>query len=81
MVSPSHAKMGIKIKADNCTTRFSLDWIFNKFESINQEQLHSVFGFRAQQSTKTKKTATGKPLEEKPMVGDSRARFLLSDAF
>ncbi len=47
MVSPSHAKMGIKVKPDNCTTRFSLDWLFAKFESINQEQLHTVFGFRA----------------------------------
>ena len=81
MISPSHAKMGIKIKADNCTTRFSLDWLFNKFNTINDDQLNTVFGFRAQHSTKERKTAAGKVMQEHPIVGDSKARFLLSDAF
>jgi hypothetical protein len=36
LISPSHAKMGVKIKQDNITARFSLDWLFKKFEEINE---------------------------------------------
>jgi hypothetical protein len=28
IVSPSHQKMGIKVKPDNTTAQFSLDWLF-----------------------------------------------------
>lgn len=37
MVSPSHAKMGIKVKQDNTTSTFSLDWLFKKFHDINEQ--------------------------------------------
>jgi hypothetical protein len=37
IISPSHAKMGIKVKPENTTARFSLDWLFAKFERINEE--------------------------------------------
>jgi|LauGreDrversion4_2_1035121.scaffolds.fasta_scaffold1052991_1 hypothetical protein len=38
--------MGIKVKPDNTTAQFSLDWLFTKFEQINEEQLRVVFGMK-----------------------------------
>lgn len=38
LISPSHAKMGLPIKADNVNAGFSLDWIFSKIETVNTEQ-------------------------------------------
>lgn len=37
IVSPSHSKMGIKTKKDHTTASFSLDWIFEKIDEINEE--------------------------------------------
>jgi hypothetical protein len=37
IVSPSHAKMGIKVRNENTTQRFSLDWIFKHIDKINEE--------------------------------------------
>ena len=37
LVSPSHAKMGVKVKMENVTSQFSLDWLFDRFEKINEE--------------------------------------------
>lgn len=37
LISPSHAKMGLKMKPENTTQRFSLDWLFKKFDLINEE--------------------------------------------
>jgi hypothetical protein len=50
VVSPSHAKMGLKIKTDNTTQRFSLDWLFKKFDTINEEQMNDIFGSRAKRT-------------------------------
>lgn len=46
IVSPSHAKMGIKVNKDNVTSRFSLDWLFSKFDDLNEKQMDEVFGNR-----------------------------------
>ena len=46
MVSPSHAKMDVHIKEENVTGKFSLEWLFEKFDKINEKQLDRVFGHR-----------------------------------
>lgn len=37
LVSPSYAKMGVSVKPQNSTTKFNLDWIFNRIDDINEE--------------------------------------------
>jgi len=37
LVSPSYAKMGIKIKEENTTSKFSLDWLFGRLDAINDK--------------------------------------------
>jgi hypothetical protein len=37
LISPSYAKMGIHLKEENTSSKFSLDWIFDRFESINDK--------------------------------------------
>lgn len=81
IVSPSHAKMGINVKPENTTASFSLDWLFHKFETINEKQMERVFGHRMNRSTKDKSNAVGKIFAQGEVMGDSRSRFLLSDAF
>lgn len=36
LVSPSYAKMDIKVRQENVKSKFNLDWIFQRIESINQ---------------------------------------------
>jgi len=36
VISPSHAKMGLKIRPENTTAHFSLNWLFDKFYTINE---------------------------------------------
>jgi hypothetical protein len=62
LVSPSHAKMGISVKKDNIESKFSLDWLFEKFDKINEEQMNKVFGHRLKMTVKDVKSATGKVL-------------------
>lgn len=82
LISPSHAKMGIKIKPENTKAQFSLDWLFKKFDEINEEQLKTIFGNVHDRSVKTKKSATGKStLAGGTVLNDNRSRYLLSDAF
>lgn len=47
LVSPSHQKMGLKVKKSNVTDIFSLDWLFDKFNRINELQKDAVFGRKA----------------------------------
>lgn len=70
IVSPSHAKMGLKVKQDNTTAKFSLDWLFNKFAKINEDQLERVFGNRPGQTNRDKKTASGMTLSSGMMMND-----------
>jgi septin family protein len=44
LVSPSHAKMDLKLKKENVASSFSLDWLFKKIDEINEKQLENVFG-------------------------------------
>ncbi len=82
IVSPSHSKMGLKVKKDNTTETFNLDWIFQKFETINEEQLEATFGSRKNRTTKKNEDrAKGGGLGSALLLGDSRSRFMLSDAF
>lgn len=46
IISPSHAKMGLKVKNENTTAKFSLDWLFKKIDKINEEQMDEIFGAR-----------------------------------
>lgn len=39
LLSPSFAKMELKLKPANMTSQFSLDWIYTKIEEINKKQL------------------------------------------
>lgn len=79
MVSPSHAKCGIKCAKENTTEDFSLDWIFSRFDKFNDEQLELIFGNKTREE---KKKPMEDPKERKPfMINDHRSRFLLSDAF
>ena len=52
LVSPSHAKTGLKIKQENCTLRFSLDWIFKHIDKINEEQMDEIFGSKLKRTNK-----------------------------
>lgn len=82
LISPSHAKMGISVRKENITDEFSLDWLFQKFDVMNEEQNERVFGFHGDRSVKPKQDAKGRVLGgEQMVVGDQRARWLLSDAF
>ena len=40
IVSPSYAKMGLELddEQDNATTHFSLEWIFDRIDMVNEEQ-------------------------------------------
>lgn len=80
IISPSHAKMGIKTKKDNTNAQFNLDWIFNKIEEINDDQINEVFGNHLAVSAKEKKNLQGKPMSD-AYVNDSRSRFLIGDMF
>lgn len=81
LVSPSHAKMGLKVKNENTSAHFDLDWIFSKFDKINEDQLNKVFGHRLKSSTKDKKSITGKLIGGRMTLNDGRTRFLLGDMF
>ena len=81
IVSPSHAKMGINVKPENATTQFSLDWLFDKFATLNEKQTEAVFGHRVTRTKDDKRNQMGKIYAEGNMLGDQRSRFLLSDAF
>jgi ABC-type molybdenum transport system ATPase subunit/photorepair protein PhrA len=82
IVSPSHAKMGLKVRKENSTAQFSLDWIFGKFAEINEKQLDRVFGSKLKRSSKDKKSANEtRTLASGVLMNDGRSRFLLSDAF
>jgi uridine kinase len=81
LVSPSHAKMGVKVKNENTTANFDLDWIFEKLEKLNQDQLQNVFGHKLKLTAKDRKSDTGKLLGPTTVLGDQRSRWLLGDMF
>ena len=81
LVSPSHAKMGIKVKVENTTSKFSLDWIFDRFNKINEKQLNEVFGNKLKSAVRKNKSETGKLLGPGMVMNDNRSRFILGDMF
>jgi len=81
LVSPSHAKMGIRVKQENVTPKFDLDWIFDKFDKINRDQLDVVFGHKLKHSLEEKKDSTGRVIGPGTLLNDNKSRWLLGDMF
>lgn len=82
LVSPSHAKMGLKVDKKYVTDKFSLDWIYNNFSTINEKQTDKIFGHRmgGKKLVKNYKDATGKQISGKTFVlNDSGNRFVTND--
>lgn len=82
LVSPSYAKMDLNVRAESATTRFSLDWIFDKLEVINEDQQQKMFGhsFGGRRLANDKRSATGATqLTNTALMGDQRSRFYMAD--
>lgn len=82
LVSPSHAKMDIKVKKSNVTAKFSLDWIFHKIGEINEKQQDAIFGHSlgGKKLPNDKLTATGKhKVQSAHVLNDKGSRFQMSE--
>lgn len=82
LVSPSYSKMDLNIPHENSSTRFSLDWIFDKLDMINEDQQEKIYGhaYGGRRLANDKMSATGKKqITNTAVMADQRSRFYLAD--
>lgn len=81
LVSPSYAKMGIKIKEENVRTKFSLDWIFQRLDTFNQKQSEKVYGHNlgGKKLPQDKlSNVTGRTVKQQVVLKDENSRFQMA---
>lgn len=77
-VSPSYAKMDIKIRQENVKSKFNLDWIYKRIELINEEQYEKIYGHSlgGKNLHGDKLSATGKTkIANSTVLNDNKSRF------
>jgi hypothetical protein len=67
--------MGLDVKDENVRSKFNLDWIFERIESINSKQMMKIFGnskggkkLEAHREAK----GAGKPISKTSTYGSGR---------
>lgn len=77
LISPSYAKMGLKIKEENVRSKFSIEWIFEKIQAINEKQMEKVYGHSmgGKKLKEDKLTSVGRVKKSGAVLNDNKSRF------